>query len=58
MSKFLRKLKDNEQFNLVRNIVIMYSTFLRLNLRKWSQGSGSPPERETSYVKFHKQIST
>ena len=45
VNKFFNKLKENKQFNLTRNIVIMYSTFLRLNLRKWSQGFVSPPER-------------
>ena len=45
VNKFFNKLKDNKQINLTRNIVTMYSTFLRLNLRKWSQGTVSPPER-------------
>ena len=45
MNKFFNKLKDNKQFNLTRNIVTMYSTFLRLNPRKWSHGKVSPPER-------------
>lgn len=45
IGKLFNKLKENKQFNTTRNIVTMYSTFLLLNLRKWSQGSGSPPER-------------